>query len=168
MKTSQKGFTLIELMIVVAIVGILASVALPSYQNYTTRAKLTEIPVLLNGLKGDLQEEASRDNNWLTEAQGQAIVDAIAARSQYISAIAYDRGDAIGDPTTAVATIAATGSAADASTLTFTYTWTAANGISAGCSSSADAGDFSLLPAECRTSDPEVVDPDPDPVPAPE
>ncbi len=51
MRAMQKGFTLIELMIVVAIIGILAAVALPAYQDYTTRAKVSEGLVLSDGIK---------------------------------------------------------------------------------------------------------------------
>ncbi|MCY7370602.1 MAG: pilin [Polaromonas sp.] len=55
----QKGFTLIELMIVVAIIGILAAVALPAYQDYTIRAKVTEGIVLGSGLKVVVADNAS-------------------------------------------------------------------------------------------------------------
>ncbi|MEE9355609.1 MAG: pilin [Methylococcaceae bacterium] len=54
MKKTQQGFTLIELMIVVAIIGILAAVAIPAYQDYTSRAKVTEPIGLLGGLKMDV------------------------------------------------------------------------------------------------------------------
>ena len=54
--TNQKGFTLIELMIVVAIIGILAAVAIPAYQDYTARAQATEAFVLLDGMKTPVTE----------------------------------------------------------------------------------------------------------------
>lgn len=60
-KTLQKGFTLIELMIVVAIIGILAAVALPAYQDYTIRAKITEGIGLSSALKADMSSMYASD-----------------------------------------------------------------------------------------------------------
>ena len=56
MKHLQKGFTLIELMIVVAIIGILAAVALPAYQDYTVRAKMSEIILALSACRTSITE----------------------------------------------------------------------------------------------------------------
>ena len=55
----QKGFTLIELMIVVAIIGILAAVALPAYQDYTTRAKVSEVIIMASPAKLAVAETTS-------------------------------------------------------------------------------------------------------------
>ncbi len=57
----QQGFTLIELMIVVAIIGILAAVALPAYQDYTIRAKVTEGLSLASAIKADLSSSFAAD-----------------------------------------------------------------------------------------------------------
>jgi len=62
MKNAQKGFTLIELMIVIAIIGILAAVAIPAYTDYLQRAKVSETIGLLAGMKGPVLEYAAANN----------------------------------------------------------------------------------------------------------
>ena len=64
MKQLQKGFTLIELMIVVAIIGILAAVAIPSYQDYTARAQISEAMSLASGAKTPLAEYYADRGGW--------------------------------------------------------------------------------------------------------
>src|SRR3954470_17952482 len=61
MKSLQKGFTLIELMIVVAIIGILAAVALPAYQDYTIRAKVSELILAASSARTAISEKFQTD-----------------------------------------------------------------------------------------------------------
>jgi type IV pilus assembly protein PilA len=64
MKSMQKGFTLIELMIVVAIIGILAAVALPAYQDYTVRARVSELILAGSSAKTGLSEGMQTYGSW--------------------------------------------------------------------------------------------------------
>lgn len=67
--TKQGGFTLIELMIVVAIIGVLASLAVPQYQNYTARAQASEGLTITGGLRADIAEQYSLRGTMPTAAQ---------------------------------------------------------------------------------------------------
>ena len=68
MKKAQQGFTLIELMIVVAIIGILAAVALPAYQDYTARAKISEVMLMADGCKTAVAEYLQSNNSFPADA----------------------------------------------------------------------------------------------------
>lgn len=74
----QKGFTLIELMIVVAIIGILAAIALPAYQDYTGRAQASEALSATAGLRADIGVYLSEEGALPNAADSQALDDAIA------------------------------------------------------------------------------------------
>jgi len=73
MKSIQKGFTLIELMIVVAIIGILAAVALPAYQDYTIRARTSELILAASAARTSVTEAAQALNSLASSGSGLTI-----------------------------------------------------------------------------------------------
>lgn len=87
MKAIQKGFTLIELMIVIAIIGILAVIALPAYQDYTGRAQVSEAITLMEGQKSAVVEYYADKGEWPTSNDKAGIASATDIKGKYVAKV---------------------------------------------------------------------------------
>jgi len=133
MKSVQKGFTLIELMIVVAIIGILAAVALPAYQDYTIRAKVSELVLAASGFKSSIAEQAATDQTLGSAGQGLTVatVGKVAGGSVAVTGTIVITGSATTVGTAVTITLVPT---LDASgTVTWACTGTPAKYVPADC-----------------------------------
>ncbi|ENW3363850.1 pilin, partial [Neisseria gonorrhoeae] len=92
MNTLQKGFTLIELMIVIAIVGILAAVALPAYQDYTARAQVSEAILLAEGQKSAVTEYYLNNGKWPEDNTSAGVASASKIKGKYVESVTVAKG----------------------------------------------------------------------------
>ncbi|ENW1286386.1 pilin, partial [Neisseria gonorrhoeae] len=92
MNTLQKGFTLIELMIVIAIVGILAAVALPAYQDYTARAQVSEAILLAEGQKSAVTEYYLNHGEWPKDNTSAGVASASDIKGKYVESVTVENG----------------------------------------------------------------------------
>ena len=100
----QKGFTLIELMIVVAIIGILAAIAIPAYQDYTVRAKMSEVVLAVSGPKTAVEETFQARGVMPANAAAAGIASPASFATNYVTSVTY----ALSSPTVSTLTALAT------------------------------------------------------------
>jgi type IV pilus assembly protein PilA len=136
MNKMQKGFTLIELMIVVAIIGILAAIAIPAYQDYIIRSKVTELSVAASACKASVSEYAQTNQNLPSDITAAGCSS---NPTQYVTSLAVNNGTI----TVASAITQATGN------FVLTPTFSAATGeVDWSCTASSIEKKY--LPANCR------------------
>ena len=143
----QGGFTLIELMIVVAIIGVLASIAVPQYQNYTARAQASEGLSVTAGLRADIAEQYSLRGELPTSAQLGLDGDNFDVSGRYVSSVAYS-GEDLG----IIEVTFEENSALDGSQMDITPD-DANPGNGWICSWNDNSGQDNWLPAGCRVDD---------------
>jgi type IV pilus assembly protein PilA len=91
-KQTQKGFTLIELMIVVAIIGILAAIAIPAYQDYTIRAQVTEGLNLASAAKSGVAETFANTGAWPVDLTAAGMTNATPPSGKYVTGVTIGTG----------------------------------------------------------------------------
>ena len=140
-RSLQKGFTLIELMIVVAIIGILAAVALPAYQDYTVRAKVSEVILAASSAKTAISEAAQVGGGVMPASMA---IDTQA--SKYVASVAYAQTSA------SIGVITVTTTAADANISAKTVTMTGTVGGTGQVSWVCAPGTMNpkYLPSSCK------------------
>ena len=89
---AQKGFTLIELMIVIAIIGILAAIALPAYQDYTNRAKMSEVITFASSGKTAVAETYQNTGALPEDNSAAGMADADDINSKYVESVTVEDG----------------------------------------------------------------------------
>lgn len=153
----QKGFTLIELMIVVAIIGILAAVAIPAYQDYITRGQVAEAVGLGGGLKSPLAEYGADKNAWPTTLVGPTVTPSagqlnatIIGKYSTIAAGGIAGTYPAGTITVTMTTGKASGNALTLTTANGGSTWACGNTTVDGVTGAGTNIDAKYLPNACK------------------